>query len=246
MIIDFDKIAYAVLGGVSLIAVEYVYKQFYGRFSGRNVILKYSTVIKRHARLRREIESIIERKKDIKCIIMQGIDAAYIAMAGKDPSVAILHVRRGDDAALFRNCLNRLKDPDEIFAIATGKRAALDKNDKCEEFNEGNARNRIESTWFRPTHGRDSMDEKVDDAMLEQVMSLTESKDKDLSQSGACHIAIKVKNQDDTSNIIVMPTSFSFRKAFKKEYGEDDLTRFNTRDLLEKILHIRQKISGAH
>ena len=247
MFIDLKNILYTILGGVSMIAVTKSYNFIHARLSGRFDLVRYSTFIRRHARNRREIENLIFESRNLHSIVMQGVDAAYIALMGREPAVTVLYLRKPEDAILFRTCLDHLDDPEKIYALATRQAPQEKEADhkdcgECREMQTANGN--VENTWFRFSHGHDATDEKVDDAMLEQVISLARSRDKDISQSGACHISVKMQGQNKLNDIVVLPTSTLFRKAFKKEYETDDLTRFAPRDLFEKILSVRRKMSA--
>ena len=247
MFIDPKNILYTILGGVSMIDVTKTYNYLHARLTGRYDLVRYSNYIRRHARNRREIENLIFECRNLHSIVMQGVDAAYIGMMGREPAVTVLYLRKREDAILFRNCLDHLDDPEKMYAIATrqalpGKEASHEDCGECKEIQSANSN--LESTWFRFSHGREATDEKVDDAMLEQVVSLARSRDKDISQSGACHISVKIQGDNKLNDIVVLPTSTLFRKTFKKEYQTDDLTRFSARDLFAKVLSVRRKMSA--
>lgn len=153
----------------------------------------------------------------------------------------MLHLRKDRDALLFRHCLKRLNDPETVYALASCQKPLSDMPESaCTEFRD--YADQTDSTWFRFTHGKNATDEKVDDAMLEQLLTLTASNDGSLSQSGSCHIALRRQNAEGLADIVVMPTSFLFRKAFKKAYGSDDLTAYNAEELFEKILTTRARM----
>ena len=129
-----DKIVYAVLGGLSLVLVTAVWTRLRAHMTGRDALVKYSTFIKRHAKNRREIENLIYDSKNLNSIIMQGVDAVYVALAGKDPSVAVLYLRNKDDARLFRECLDHLDKPETVYALATRQvREAGSESPDCAE-----------------------------------------------------------------------------------------------------------------
>ena len=249
MNIDLEKIGYTILGGVAMMIVTKLSATIRNRVTGRDALVKYSTFIKRHARNRREIENLIFESRNLHSIVMQGVDAAYIALMGKDPSVVVLYLRKEEDARLFRSCLDFLDDPEMIYAIATRYKQADGALDpacaECKEIAGDVSKYAAEGTWFRLTHGREATDEKIDEAMLEQVISLARSRDQNISQSGACHISVKMQGPNKLNDIIVLPTSTQFRKTFKAVYKTDDLTRFAPRDLFDKILAIRRKLSGV-
>jgi hypothetical protein len=246
MFIDPKNIMYTILGGVSMIAVTKTWTRLHSRVTGRDDLVKYSTFIKRHARNRREIENLIYECRNLHSIVMQGVDAAYIALMGREPSVIVLYLRKQEDARLFRACLDYLDDPEAVYAIASRQKpAAKEANDDCAECIELSDNAKVETTWFRFSEGKEITDEKVDDAMLEQVIALARSRDKDISQSGACHISVKMQAENKLNDVIVLPTSSLFRKTFRKEYQTDDLTRFTPRDLFKKILDVRRKMSAS-
>jgi len=242
--IDLTNILYTVLGGTCMIILTKLFSGMHQRLTGRNNIVLYSTSIKRHAHHHMEIEKLLYDSDNLNSIVMQAIDAVYIAVKGKEPTVAVLYLYKRDDALLFIDCLRHLDDPDVFYAMATRKKLPPAVADECSECKEFRGRSRIENTWFRSTQGRDILDEKVDEAMLEQTISLARSHDKSLSQSGACHIAVKIRTENK-DNIVVIPTSIDFRKVFKKEYGTDDLARFEAKDLFDKVIGVRKKMHDA-
>ena len=248
MNVDLMNAAYAAFGGIGLVVVTKIYETVRNRLTGRDVLVKYSTFIRRHASNRRELEELVSDKYGPGSIIMQGVDAAYIAVSGKDPSVIILYLRKPEDALLFRACLNHLDDPETVYALASRQKPLQDAAPECGECAEftRDAKGTTEGTWLRFSNGRDITDEKVDDAMLTQAISLARSRDKILSQSGTCHISVKRQcPQTKHCSVIVLPTSSSFRKSFRKEYGTDDLTRFAAGDLYDKIIDVRRKMALA-
>ncbi len=241
------NVACAAFGGIGVVLVKKIYETARNRLSGRDTLVKYSTFIRRHASNRRELEDLVSDKHGPGSIIMQGVDAAYIAIGGKDPSVVVLYLRNPEDAALFRACLDHLDDPETVYAIASRQKPAQSADPDCGECMEfaREAKGSTENTWLRFSNGKDITDEKVDDAMLTQVISLARSRDKTLSQSGACHISVKrLCPQTKHCSVIVIPTSSSFRKSFRKEYGTDDLTRFAAADLYDKIINVRRKMAA--
>lgn len=238
--IDVTNFLYTILGGTSVMAVTKLSGQLHNQITGRNDIFMYSTAIKRHARHHVEVEKLLYENENLNSIVMQVIDAAYIAVKGKEPAIAVLHLHKREDAHLFRNCLPHIDDPEAVYALATRKRPLAEECSECVEF----SNSRPENTWFRSSKGRDITDEKVDEAMLGQAIALAKSRDRNISQSGACHIAVKTR-KDNKDNIIVLPTSVDFRKSFKKEYGTDDLAQFGAEDLFDKILNVRRKMHKA-
>jgi hypothetical protein len=247
MVIELQQIVYAILGGVGLVAVTKACAAAHAEVTGRNTLVKYSTFIKRHARNRRELENLISENKHLRSIVMQGVDAAYVALAGREPSVAVLYLNKPEDARLFRSCLDHLDDPETIYALALRQKATAAKPAAdCKECKEFAAQGKAEATWFRISHGKDVIDEKIDDAMLEQVTSLARSRDKFLTQSGACHISLKMHGRNKHDDIVVLPTSADFRRSFRREYGTDDLTRFAAKDLFDRVLKVRNKMNVKH
>ena len=89
-----QKIIYAVCGGITLILIKHTYAIVRDRLTGRDRLLRYSAIIKRHSHNRMEVETCLHENGNVRSIIMRGVDAVYIAMRGKKPSVALLNLRK--------------------------------------------------------------------------------------------------------------------------------------------------------
>jgi hypothetical protein len=239
--LELTNIVYAIVGGTSGLIITQIVSRLHHHMSGRNDIVKFSTAIKRHARNHRELEKLLYEHDNLNSIVVQVIDAAYIVVKGMDPVITVLRLYKPEEAHLFRNCLSHIGDPETLHALATRKKESHVETCECKEFS---LRRRVENTWFRSTRGRDNSDEKIDEAMLEQAIALAKTRDQDVSHSGSCHIAFKLKTGNQ-ENIVAIPTSTDFRKSFKKEYGTDDLALFGAKDLVDKVLNIRRRMAEA-